>query len=57
MGDLENTEQVYFHYIRIYFHYKLQLFLKVDKLRFLNWSFNIKLSKINGMNMQRSRKI
>ena len=28
MGELENTEQVYFHYIPIYFHYKLQLFLK-----------------------------
>ena len=32
----------------IYYNYFL-----VDKLRFFNWSFNIKLSKINRMDMQK----
>ena len=49
-GDLENTEQSY-----IQFCYILQLFSSVGKL--CSWSFNIKLSKINRMNRQKSTKI
>ena len=32
-------------------------FFKVDKLRFFSQSFNVKLSKINRMNVQRCRRI
>ena len=39
------------------FHYVLQLIFIVDKLRFFNWNFHIKLSKINRMNRQKIRRL
>ena len=49
-GDLKNTEQSYIVILYI------PIIFSVDKLRFFDWSFNIKLSKINRINLQKSRR-
>ena len=51
-GDLGNTVQSY-----VSLHYILQLFVLSKYIKILSWSFNVKLSEINRMNVQKSKRL